>query len=270
MSKVNNPIGFELDDILTRVIPGAIPVIFIVWVSEIINIFKLTTTELTIVIISSFILGEIIELFRYQDLSVPRSFSRLLYRKTRKLEHLGIIDTALIRLYTRFFGDLPEPDAELTFWSKEYWLCPLWSYKSRYWFETEYDGCVIKELHESNPLPNDEIVPSQLYFHLQKLVGNKLDKEAMRRRTLSKFKSNLNISLFLVIVIFIPFAMENSNIVELFRQLTIIEALSLVFSLIFILVFIQIILTVVNLFLNKFQKQHMADLFQIYLYEYSD
>ena len=103
MSKLNNPIGFELDDILTRVLPGAIPVLFIVWIYEISNIFELTTTGLTIIIILSFILGEIIELFRYQALSVPRSFSRLLYRKTGKLEHLGIIDTALIRLYSRLF-----------------------------------------------------------------------------------------------------------------------------------------------------------------------
>jgi len=270
MSGISNPVGLKLDDILTRVIPGAVPVFFVISILETFDLFKLTTTELTIAVILSFLVGEIIELFRYQAFSVPRSFQRLLYRKTRNIQHLGIIDTTKIRIYNYLFGDVPEYNTTSAFWSKEYWFCPIWSYWAIYSFEVDYDNDLVKELQESNPLPGEKIISSQLYYHLQKLVEDKLNKEARRRKTLSKFKSNLYISLFISIVIGSIYTIKNNNVIRFLYQLSTFEKLALLLAGILVLILVHIYYILMSKILNQFQSQHLADLFRAYLYEHTD
>ena len=98
MSKIENPVGFEIDDILTRILPGGIVVFSMALVIPGIDLFSMDTTGFVVSIFAAFIVGEVIDYTRHSLYRYPRSFSRLIYRTTQDRYHLYTIDSYTLRI----------------------------------------------------------------------------------------------------------------------------------------------------------------------------
>lgn len=266
MSAISDPVGFELDDILTRVIPGAV---FVFSIS--IAIFELnllpdsisyspySTTFIAFGVVLSFVFGELIELFRYQAFRTPRTFNQLVYRTTRNIEHLYWSDQFRLRLFDwASKQDISESNqSNLRLRSKLLYI--PWMNESEYYVEEEYSDNIIKELADSNPLPGDEYFPDYLYYHLLKQVESSLNKDAKRRQTLSRFYINFKISLVptFVFITYITYVWIEGMSPILFIILAVVAF--------FIIYFYGIIF--VNTFLGSVQIAHISDLLREYLYQ---
>jgi len=88
--------------------------------------------------------------------------------------------------------------------------------KKRFYVEKEYDGDLILNLSNSNPLPGNKYLPEHLYYHLLKQVNPHLDNEAKRRQTLSVFHTNFKISLIPTILFLIYIGYNILGSVEIF------------------------------------------------------
>ena len=88
MSNIENPAGFEIDDIVTRILPGGVVVFSMLLVIPDIDPFSIDTTGVVVSVFVAFIVGEVIEYTRHSVYRYPRSFSRLIYRTSQDRDHL--------------------------------------------------------------------------------------------------------------------------------------------------------------------------------------
>ena len=202
MSSLNDPVGFELNDVLTRVLPGAVFVFSIAIVVDIFDrypddpaIVPFSTTFIAIGIILSFLFGELIELFRHHAYRTPRPFNQLIYRSTSKTQHLYVKDKYRVKIYKILYGKDPSKMGDPQSGFVHGFFYAPWMNDERFYVEREYDQDIIDKLANSNPLPGDDHLPEHLYYHLLKEVNQTLDNEAKRRQTLSIFYTNFKISL---------------------------------------------------------------------------
>jgi len=114
MGSLSDPVGFDLDDALTRVLPGAVFVFstaividVLNWSPNFITYDPFSTSFITIGIILSFLFGELIELFRHQKYRTPRPFNRLIYRSTYNEKHLYLRDRVRVLIYKRISKNDP-------------------------------------------------------------------------------------------------------------------------------------------------------------------
>lgn len=178
MSSIVDPVGFETDDLLTRIIPGSL-VVLIITVSAIglDSITEFSAGWFVVIIISSFMTGEAIDLIRHECYRVPRSFKRMVYRSKPKLSYLYLSD--------RKFQKYCRSDTDQI--GKEFYI------------EQEYSKDLIAELSGENQLPGDKYLPEHLYYLLLKKSQKTQSPEERRRYTLTKFRTNLRIAVIFII-----------------------------------------------------------------------
>lgn len=95
-------VGFDLNSILTRVIPGAVVLLPVYWTSDI-SLLSLTNLSLTnssvlIFVLVALIIGEGIDLARENYKPVPDTFRRILYHETGQAKFLGLTDRMRLRI----------------------------------------------------------------------------------------------------------------------------------------------------------------------------
>ncbi|WP_152420075.1 hypothetical protein [Halorubrum distributum] len=265
MSAISQPVGFELDDILTRVIPGAV-LVFSVSIAiyelnllvDIIEYSPYSTKFIAFGIILSFIFGELIELFRYQVFPTPKSFNRLVYRSSKNIDHLYLLDQILIYFINIF--PQQEAESERTTSSIINFLFHIpWMDDYQYSIEREYENNIITELADSNPLPGDKYRPNHLYYFLLKRVEPSLGKNAKRRLVLSRFYINFKISLiptfsFLSYIGYIRYANES-----IYTYLVVVFLLGAI-----IYIYGSVI---IKMIFGSVQMTHISDLLREYIYQ---
>lgn len=265
MSKIENPAGFEIDDIITRILPGGVVVFSMLFVIIEIDPFSIGTTGFVVSVFVSFIIGEIIEYTRHSVYRHPRSFSRLIYRTTQDREHLYNLDSYTLQILDCLSIDIPQVGThpnEIP--SRRQRLVPPWAYADGYFIEHEYDGDLVEELAESNPLPGDDYLPEHLHYHLMKQVRDRLNKSAQRRHTFTILKTNLNISFlataFSIIVYSLIWALTEPEF--LLRENI---GFGILFILSIIIVYGLAVLSA-NILLSGIVGAHVADLLREYTY----
>lgn len=296
MSAINDPIGFKIEDILIRVIPGSVFIFSILVIIVERSIFpdlvpSYSTTVIAIGILFSFIFGELIELLRHSFFHTPKVFSRMVFRESGDHTHLRASDRFRLWIFDRLSTQdvYQTKNFSLNYRNKiahSWWMdnpefyierknnssvnyelsggntllrqkyTPKHLYPHHYLEEKNIS--VISKLAESNPLPGDKYNPRHLYYHLTKEVEPSLNKDAKRRRIQLRFYTNLKIGIVpaLLYIIYIG-SQEYSDFL--------ISYIVVVFILLFFLYPLTIFF--LNIILRSIERSHIKDLIKEYSYQ---
>lgn len=97
--------GFNLYEVLTRIVPGAaifLPVLLLLSEATSASLTNFSNIQLLGIGLTMFIIGEVIDLIRENISPVPTVFRRVLYSETENENYLGWVDKKLVRAEKRF------------------------------------------------------------------------------------------------------------------------------------------------------------------------
>jgi len=105
-------IGFSLFDAITRILPGSLFVFFVIILLEeadILSRFEIpssTISNLIIIGLLAFLVGELIHLLRETIQPVPPKFRRVVYAETEELKHLSVLQRLVQEKQIYFLSDI--------------------------------------------------------------------------------------------------------------------------------------------------------------------
>lgn len=176
MSAKSSLTGFDISDLLTRLIPGAILLFsfLLLFIGEEAFVGNGGQNEIIVLfLIISLLIGEFINTIRVSSLSVPNHFSRVLYSDSQDERYLGVVDSQLQKL-----------DSE-----------PIHGHSS---FDYS-DICVSKTINQKFEL-DDSFKPAHEFYRLlvSDLASNMTEK-TRRLENIFIFYQNMKISIGLSI-----------------------------------------------------------------------
>lgn len=205
------PVGYNIYDLLTRVVPGAIGVgSLIISTSSLDTLYQIlqSTQQLILVGITSLIIGEAINLFRSQIAPVPRSFHLLLYEEFDDPVLLGRRDRFWRRVKTNPDFSVYNPFLNT---NKEFWET----------FQSQFD------------LNSEAVNPIFAYNTLVTFMEPYFSGKLARYRATFLFVQNTILSCIasIGIVVFTLVAVSNSGLEQLLAFLILVVVLSYIVAL---------------------------------------
>lgn len=191
MSATRTPIGFSLDALLTRVIPGLI-VIF-PWAIDLWliapELYEDTTTVLFAIAMGALVIGELVEHVRSGLFRVPLPFAYAMYKETGDESDLP----GLFRYRLKLDRLLPSRFSLVTDFPEDVRL------------DSRLDHNFFKEMEEAFDLDSSRARSRDFFDTLVLYIGNEQSERTRRYRNMYIFTQNLKMSSLVSIIVFLYF-----------------------------------------------------------------